>query len=96
MSITLSTEGVNIEASTFDDALSKAMQARDLLIGASAIVRANPSSALADLIARARAAMVAVVDALEETMALDAERKRSEAQRLHAQAPKHVAPAPVR
>ncbi len=67
---------VNIPESTFDDTLSKAMQARDLLVGASAIVRATPSSALADLIARARAATASIVEALEQAMAVDAERKR--------------------
>lgn len=89
-------ESVNIPESTFDDTLSKAMQARDLLVGASAIVRAQPSTALADLIARARAAASSIVDALEQTMALDAERKRNEQQRLHAQAGKSVSTPEVR
>lgn len=76
---------VNVLESTFDFVTSKSMEARDLAIGLSAVVRTNPSSPLTDLIARIRAALVSVVDALEESAAIDAERKRN-----HAQAGKHV------
>jgi hypothetical protein len=78
---------VNVLESTFDDVLARAMRARDALAGAGTLI--GHESALAELIATARVAIADIVDTLEQSLAVDAERKR-----IHgAQAFKLVAPA---
>jgi len=69
---------VNLPDGTVDDLLARALRVRDLLVGASALLRgANASSPLHELLATARVGAAAVVDTLEQAMAVAAERARN-------------------
>lgn len=74
-----------------EEALIEARRARDLLLGAAALVRrGNEQTPVGALIGEARATLERVIDALERFFVVELERQRN----LHSQASKHVGQEP--
>lgn len=88
MSIVQESPSVNL--ATLDVLSAEARRTADLLTGASALLRSDPSSGVYQLVSQARVSATAIVDAIERAVAVEHEKQRSEHQRLHAQAAKHV------
>lgn len=80
----------SISLAVLDVLSAEARRASDLLTGAVALLRSDPSSGLCQLVSQARVSAVAIMDAIERAVAVEHEKQRNEHQRLHAQAAKSV------